>query len=373
MSERLERRRARLPQSSARATRRFATGGCSSPVASERRARKMSVSTAACDSSSSAAISRYERPCHSRRRIARRWVSGSCSSTSCSPISSSARRDGAGRQLLDDLEVGRRLDAAAAPRRAAARQADVVGDLEEPRRLELGHDAALDAAERVQERALHRVLGLLARAELVQAVAEDLVRVLLVERARRRPPREHGRLRRGSHDLWTELRPTSSPRAGRACGALRPSTPAVHIMGEASEPGQPVRKAIFRVSADSSPQSSSSGGGRKAAPASARRGPLVPRAVPARPSSPPEPSPLGVAARAVAARLERRRVRGLRRTIGRPRASSAASVSALPEWSGAARRSRLASRRGRASGSSGRRRRARCARRSPLGDGRGRS
>jgi len=59
-----------------------------------------------------------------------------------------------------------------------------VRDLEEPRRLQLRHDAALDAAERVEEGALDRVLGLLARAELVQAVAEDLVRVLLVERPR---------------------------------------------------------------------------------------------------------------------------------------------------------------------------------------------
>jgi hypothetical protein len=60
-----------------------------------------------------------------------------------------------------------------------------VGDLEEPRGLELGDDAALDAPEGVQERALDGVLGLLAGAELVEAVAEDLVRVLLVERTRR--------------------------------------------------------------------------------------------------------------------------------------------------------------------------------------------
>ena len=123
-------------------------------------------------------------PCHSRSRIARRWFSGICSRTSCRPISSSARRDGAGvsssttsKSVGDSIRPRRQ-------RRAAAREADVVRDLEEPRRLELRHDAALDPAERVQEGALDGVLGLLARAELVQAVAEDLVRVLLVERAR---------------------------------------------------------------------------------------------------------------------------------------------------------------------------------------------
>ena len=88
-------------------------------------------------------------------------------------------------KLLDDLEVGRRFDPAAPPGGAAAREADVVRDLEEPGRLDLRHDAALDAAERVQEGGLHRVLGLLTGAELVQAVPEDLVGVLLVERARR--------------------------------------------------------------------------------------------------------------------------------------------------------------------------------------------
>ena len=49
----------------------------------------MSVSTAAWVSSISSAISRYERPCHSRNRIARRWLSGIFSSTRSSPTSSS--------------------------------------------------------------------------------------------------------------------------------------------------------------------------------------------------------------------------------------------------------------------------------------------
>src|SRR5439155_10173394 len=56
-----------------------------------------------------------------------------------------------GRQLLDELEVSRRLDSAATPRGTAAGQADVVRDLEEPGRLELGLDAALEAAKCVQE------------------------------------------------------------------------------------------------------------------------------------------------------------------------------------------------------------------------------
>ena len=71
-----------------------------------------------------------------------------------------------------------------------------------------GHDAALDAAERVQEGALHGVLGLLAGAELVQAVAEDLVRVLLVERARD--------VRLGSRLALDPVRTTY----GRNCGQI---------------------------------------------------------------------------------------------------------------------------------------------------------
>ena len=58
-------------------------------------------------------------------------------------------------------------------------------DLEQPRRLELRNDAALQAAERVHERRLHRVLGLFPRAELVHAVPEDLSGVALVQIARR--------------------------------------------------------------------------------------------------------------------------------------------------------------------------------------------
>ena len=54
-------------------------------------------------------------------------------------------------------------------------------DREQPRELGLGRDAALQRTMRVQERRLERVLGLVARAELVDAEPEDLSRVALVE------------------------------------------------------------------------------------------------------------------------------------------------------------------------------------------------
>ena len=86
--------------------------------------------------------------------------------------------------VLQQLEVARRLDPAAPERGAVARQAHVLGDLEQPRRLGLRDDPALERAERVQERRLDRVLGLLARAELRVAEAVQLMRVALVERVR---------------------------------------------------------------------------------------------------------------------------------------------------------------------------------------------
>ena len=67
----------------------------SSLCASERRARKISVSTAPSLNESSAAISRYERPCHSRIRIARRWFGVSSASASATPSSSSFECSGA--------------------------------------------------------------------------------------------------------------------------------------------------------------------------------------------------------------------------------------------------------------------------------------
>ena len=114
--------------------------------------------------------------------------------------------------LLDHLEVARALDPAATPRRAATREADVLGDLEQPRRLGLGHDAAAERAERVHVRRLDGVLSLLARAELVQAVALELRGVTLVEAfGRCRLGGGAGALDEARRGLWTELRPNRIP------------------------------------------------------------------------------------------------------------------------------------------------------------------
>ena len=90
-----------------------------------------------------------------------------------------------GDDFLDHAEVARTLDPSSPPRRAAARQADVLGDLEEPRALGLRRDALPERTERVHERRLDGVLSLLAGAELMQAVAVDPRCVALVERVRR--------------------------------------------------------------------------------------------------------------------------------------------------------------------------------------------
>ena len=89
-----------------------------------------------------------------------------------------------GHELLDQLEVRRGLHEAAAIRVALLREADVVRDLVEPRRLELGRRAAPEPTEGVHERDLRCVLGLLTVAELVLAEAQDLALVALVEQAR---------------------------------------------------------------------------------------------------------------------------------------------------------------------------------------------
>jgi hypothetical protein len=90
-----------------------------------------------------------------------------------------------GEDVLDRIEIARRLDAAAPRGGALAGQADVLRDLVQPRRLELRVDAALVAAEGVQERRLDRVLRLLPVPELVEAVREDLAGIALVEVPRR--------------------------------------------------------------------------------------------------------------------------------------------------------------------------------------------
>jgi len=56
----------------------------------------------------------------------------------------------------------------------------VLGDLEEPGALELGLDALLEGAMRIQEDDLRRILCLLAGAEASKAVVEDRLCVQLV-------------------------------------------------------------------------------------------------------------------------------------------------------------------------------------------------
>ena len=61
------------------------------------------------------------------------------------------------------------------------READVLGDLEEPGFLRERPDPALKSPQCVDKCGLHRVLGLLARREPADAEAEDPLRVALEE------------------------------------------------------------------------------------------------------------------------------------------------------------------------------------------------
>src|SRR5687767_11126538 len=60
-------------------------------------------------------------------------------------------------------------------------QADVLGDLEEPRFLGDGNDASLKRAERLEKGRLHRILGLRVGAQTPTAEAEDSIGVAFVE------------------------------------------------------------------------------------------------------------------------------------------------------------------------------------------------
>ena len=87
-----------------------------------------------------------------------------------------------------------RLEPAAAEGRAAPREADVARDREQPGRLRIRDDAALERAEGVQERRLEGVLRVLAIAQTTQAERVDLLGVALKKLLRvvsRRPPRCH--------------------------------------------------------------------------------------------------------------------------------------------------------------------------------------
>src|SRR5207249_1160797 len=89
-----------------------------------------------------------------------------------------------GEDVLQRLEIARRLDLPTTRERPAAGQADALGDREQPRLLELRDDASLEAAERVQERRLRGVLGLFAAAEPVQAEGQYLAAVAFVQLGR---------------------------------------------------------------------------------------------------------------------------------------------------------------------------------------------
>src|SRR5204862_943104 len=88
------------------------------------------------------------------------------------------RRGGEARHVVRVLYE---LQPATAPRGALPLEADVLGDLEQPRALRTRHDASLQAAERIHERVLNRVLGLLTVREAAQAEPEDPPGVLLVQ------------------------------------------------------------------------------------------------------------------------------------------------------------------------------------------------
>lgn len=84
------------------------------------------------------------------------------------------RRD----DVSEHVEVARGLDAGAPHARARARQADVLGDLEQPRERRIGAHAGVHRPPGVQVRGLERVLRVLRRAQASQAEPVDSVRVL---------------------------------------------------------------------------------------------------------------------------------------------------------------------------------------------------
>jgi hypothetical protein len=97
----------------------------------------------------------------------------------------------------------------------------VLGDLEEPSALELGLDAILEGAMRIQEDDLRRVLCLLAGTEASQAVVEDRLRVQLVQRLR---PLTRRRVEMSE----TGYLPPSFPFGARSCkSSARDPTPSL--------------------------------------------------------------------------------------------------------------------------------------------------
>jgi hypothetical protein len=88
---------------------------------------------------------------------------------------------GAAGERLEILRVPHELDGLATAGCAMARQADVLGDRQQPGGLVDRHHATLECAVGLHERGLGGVLGLLPVPEQLQAVAEDARRVPLVQ------------------------------------------------------------------------------------------------------------------------------------------------------------------------------------------------
>ena len=133
---------------------RLCEGSVVSASASERRARKRRVSTAACEPHLVGDLLVGETLATRERREAWRCCSGMARSAACKPKSSSVSRFVGWNALLDHHEIARGLDESAPVRVALLRQADVVRDFEQPGRFEFGSRAALDSPEGVQERDL---------------------------------------------------------------------------------------------------------------------------------------------------------------------------------------------------------------------------
>ena len=112
-------------------------------------------------------------------------------------------------EIGECVDVDREFNARTPGDRPPAVHDHVLGDLEEPRAFGLWLDALLEASVRVEEDDLGRVLCLLARAEPSQAVAEDRLRVPVVQDLR---PLTRGR----SETSHSGYRATSFPFVARS-------------------------------------------------------------------------------------------------------------------------------------------------------------
>jgi hypothetical protein len=102
--------------------------------------------------------------------------------------------------LREGHGVAEDLALAPASTGAMAGAAGVLGDREEPARLCSGDDPAPEATVGPHERGLGDILGLLAAAEVIEAIAEDAVVVALVEDSRIVGGRLHLTSRRAIRD-----------------------------------------------------------------------------------------------------------------------------------------------------------------------------